>query len=203
MRHDHDPPLRERVDAARNRAAILKAAARLFAEHGADGVSMDRVAVAAGVGKGTVYRRFGDRSGLASALLAARESELREAVLDGPPPLGPGVPAEDRLAAFVTAYLDHVAGHLDLLRASQTAHPGARHRTAAYRFWHDHLTTLLATTPDPHALAHTLLAALSADHVGALLPELGAHRMRTSLIRLGMACCAEQGAPPAPALPGR
>lgn len=157
MRHDHDPPHRERVDAARNRAAILRAAALLFAEHGAEGVSMDRVAAAAGVGKGTVYRRFGDRSGLAAALLAAREHELREAVIGGPPPLGPGAPAADRLAAFVSACLDHVAGHLDLLRASGTSHPGARYRTAAYRFWHDHLTSLLGTAPDPHTTAHTLL----------------------------------------------
>lgn len=187
MRHDHDPPRRERVDAARNRAAILKAAALLFAEHGADGVSMDRVAAAAGVGKGTVYRRFGDRSGLAAALLAARERELREAALGGPPPLGPGAPAADRLAAFVGAYLDHVARHLDLLRASETAHPGARYRTAAYRFWHGHLTSLLGTAPDPQATAHNLLAVLSAEHVGALLPELGAPRLRTDLLGLARA----------------
>ncbi|MFG2301858.1 TetR/AcrR family transcriptional regulator [Actinacidiphila glaucinigra] len=178
MRHDHDPPHRERVDAARNRAAILKAAALLFAKHGADAVSMDRVAAAAGVGKGTVHRRFGDRSGLAAALLAARERELREAVVDGPPPLGPGAPAGARLAA----YLDHVAGRLDLLRTSETSPPGARYRSAAYRFWHDHLTSLLDTAPDPHTTAHTLLAALSAEHVGALLPELGAHRLRMGLL---------------------
>ncbi|MFF3252877.1 TetR/AcrR family transcriptional regulator [Actinacidiphila glaucinigra] len=202
MRHDHDPPHRERVDAARNRAAILKAAALLFAEHGADAVSMDRVAAAAGVGKGTVYRRFGDRSGLAAALLAARERELREAVVDGPPPLGPGAPAGARLAAFVGAYLDHVAGHLDLLRTSETSPPGARYRSAAYRFWHDHLTSLLDTAPDPHTTAHTLLAALSAEHVGALLPELGAHRLRMGLLDLAAGCAAPD-APPGAVLPRR
>jgi hypothetical protein len=36
------PPPRERADAARNRAAVLQAAAGLFAEHGVAAVSMDR-----------------------------------------------------------------------------------------------------------------------------------------------------------------
>src|SRR5215469_18354763 len=84
------PPPAGRADAARNRAAILAAAALLFAEHGVAEVSMDQVAAAAGVGKGTLFRRFGDKAGLAAALLDEREAELQEAILRGPPPLGPG-----------------------------------------------------------------------------------------------------------------
>ena len=58
-----DPP--ERADAARNRGKVLAAAERLFAERGPSRVSMDAVAAEAGVGKGTLFRRFGDRAGLA------------------------------------------------------------------------------------------------------------------------------------------
>ena len=83
---------RERSDAARNRELILAAARRLFEEEGPAAVSMDRVAEEAGVGKGTLYRRFGDRSGLALALLDARERELQEELIRGPAPLGPGAP---------------------------------------------------------------------------------------------------------------
>src|SRR6185437_6944321 len=61
------PP--ERADAARNRARILAAAAELVAQRGIEHVSMDDVAKAACVGTGTLYRRFGDRAGLALALL--------------------------------------------------------------------------------------------------------------------------------------
>ena len=86
-------PPRERADAARNRRRILDAAAALFAELGVDGVSLDAVAAAAGVGKGTVFRRFGDKSGLAAALLDERERELQAALLSGPPPLGSGCAA--------------------------------------------------------------------------------------------------------------
>ena len=107
------PPPKERADAARNRAAVLQAAAGLFAEHGVAAVSMDQVAAAAGVGKGTIFRRFGDKSGLAVALLDARERELQEAILHGPPPLGPGADPPQRLAAFGDAYLDYLLGHLD------------------------------------------------------------------------------------------
>ncbi|WP_327287557.1 TetR/AcrR family transcriptional regulator [Streptomyces sp. NBC_01198] len=178
------PPPKERADAARNRVAVLEAAARLFAEHGVEAVSMDQVAAAAGVGKGTLFRRFGDKSGLAAALLDARERVLQEAVLHGPPPLGPGAPADERLAAFLNAYFDYLLEHLALVRMSETASPGARYRIGAYRFWHRHVAILLATAPDPDHTAHALLAAVAADHVAALLPELGEDRMRTGLLHL-------------------
>lgn len=182
------PPPKERADAARNRAAVLEAAARLFAEKGVEAVSMDQVAAAAGVGKGTLFRRFGDKSGLAVALLDARERVLQEAILHGPPPLGPGAPAGERLAAFLNAYFDYLLEHLALVRMSETATPGARYRIGAYRFWHRHVAILLATAPDPDPdpdqAAHALLAALAADHVAALLPELGEQRMRTGLLHL-------------------
>ncbi|WP_174551870.1 TetR/AcrR family transcriptional regulator [Herbidospora mongoliensis] len=181
------PPVKERADAARNRAAVLEAAARLFAEHGVEAVSMDQVAAAAGVGKGTLFRRFGDKSGLAAALLDARERVLQEAMLHGPPPLGPGATTDARLAAFVDAYFDYLLEYLDLIRMSETAAPGARYRIGAYRFWHRHVAILLDATPDPDHAAHALLATLSAEHVSALLPELGEERIRAGLRRLAHA----------------
>ena len=187
------PPPRERADAARNRAAVLAAAARLFAEHGVAGVSMDQVAAAAGVGKGTVFRRFGDKAGLAVALLDARERELQEAILHGPPPLGPGADPADRLAAFAAAYLDYLLGHLELVRMSETAAPGARYRIGAYRFWHRHVAILLSGAPDPDYAAHAFLAAVAAEHVAAVLPELGEARLRSGVARLARAAAHAAG----------
>jgi AcrR family transcriptional regulator len=158
---------RERADAARNRTKVLAAADELFRRNGVAAVSMDDVAAAAGVGKGTLYRRFGDKSGLAAALLDERESELQAAILSGPPPLGPGAPPADRLAAFVSAYLAYVDAHLDLVALSQTASPGARLRTGSHGFWRQHCRLLLtaAGVPDPDLRADTLLAALTAEQV--------------------------------------
>ena len=56
-----------RADAERNRARILAAAAEIFAERGLD-VSLDDIAAHAGVGVGTVYRRFPDKDALIDAL---------------------------------------------------------------------------------------------------------------------------------------
>ena len=189
-------PPRERADAARNRAAVLQAAAGLFAEHGVAAVSMDQVAAAAGVGKGTVFRRFGDKAGLAVALLDARERELQEAILRGPPPLGPaGAPAA-RLTAFASAYVDYLLEHLELVRMSETAAPGARYRIGAYRFWHRHVAILLGGSPDPEYAAHAFLAALAAEHVSAVLPELGEARLRAGLARLARSAARDAGQGP-------
>jgi AcrR family transcriptional regulator len=158
---------RERADAARNRRKVLAAAGELFAARGVAAVSMDDVAAAAGVGKGTLYRRFGDKSGLAAALLDERESQLQQELLSGPPPLGPGAPPVERLAAFAAAYLAYVDAHLDVVALSQTASPGARLRTGSHRFWRLHCRILLAEAgaPDPGLRADALLAALTAEQV--------------------------------------
>lgn len=62
----------ERADALRNREAVLAAADALFAASSSPhSVSMDDIAAAAGVGKGTLFRRFGDRAGLIGAVIAS------------------------------------------------------------------------------------------------------------------------------------
>jgi AcrR family transcriptional regulator len=178
------PPRKERADAARNRARILNAAARLFREHGVANVSMDQIATAANVGKGTLFRRFGDKAGLAVALLDSRERELQAAILTGPPPLGPGAPAEERLVAFLLAYVDFLDKHLDLVHMSETARPGARYDIGAYRLWHRHVAILIAEArPDLDAefLAHALLAPVNADHRMALREQIDPERLRTGL----------------------
>jgi AcrR family transcriptional regulator len=157
----------ERADAARNRILVLGAAERLFKEHGVAGVTMDDVAAEAGVGKGTLYRRFGDKGGLAVALLNERERELQESILSGPPPLGPGAPPAERLTAFVTAYLTLVSEQLDLVLLSETSTPGARLNTGAHAFWRQHLVYVLelAQAPDPDVRADLILAGVAAEQV--------------------------------------
>ncbi|HLL37250.1 TetR/AcrR family transcriptional regulator [Streptomyces sp. NPDC052773] len=135
-----DPCLR--ADAARNRARLLEAAAKLIAEHGAAGVTMEAVAAAAQVGKGTVFRRFGDRVGLLTALLDHSERKFQAAFLSGPPPLGPGAPPVDRLNAFGHAMLRHCAESLELQIAAEPDH--ARRFTApARRLLRGHVALLL------------------------------------------------------------
>lgn len=165
-----DPP-RERADAARNRALVLQAAWRLYTHGGVEALTTDAVAQEAGVGKGTVYRRFRDKSGLVAALLDDKEKELQLAMISGPAPLGPDGARAERRVAFVHAYLDYLQAHLDLLLVSETAAPGARYRLGVYQFWKTHLTMLFAEDHDPEFRAYTVLALLDASLVSHLLGD--------------------------------
>ena len=178
---------KERADAARNRRRILTAARLLVERHGADAITMDDVATAAGVGKGTLFRRFGDKSGLARALLAESERNLYLRVTTGEAPLGPGAPATERLVAFFDAYLAFLTANLDLMRIAETAKPGARYRAEPYRYWHHHVARLLveARAPaDPRALAHTLMAAVAADLHRSVSRESAPGAMRNAVLHL-------------------
>jgi AcrR family transcriptional regulator len=159
-----EPEPVERADAARNRARILCTAQRLFEERGVSCVSMDEIAEQAGVGKGTLFRRFGSRAALARAVLSERESNFQEEIIRGAPPLGPGACPGDRLIAFGEAVIEILEGHSELLIAAEDG--GARFGSAPYAVHRLHMTLLLREAdPDCDAeyLAETLLACLGAD----------------------------------------
>lgn len=154
----------ERADAAENRRRILRAAAELADANGVESLSMNEVAAAAGVGVGTVYRRFHDRAGLVYALIGEREREFQSAFLEGPPPLGPGAPPDERALAFLHALADRTEEQLELLLLAETSAPDARYG-GAYRAYHEHLAMLVrlaSPTADAHYLADALLAPLAA-----------------------------------------
>lgn len=153
----------ERADAARNRAKILEAAERLFAEKGAPNVTMDDIARAAGVGRGTLYRRYPDRASIAVALLNEHERALQEKLLHGDPPLGPGAPPAERLAAFYAAMVELLEDHAHLVLGAETGR--SRFEVGAYGFWRAHVRSLVsaAGVPEPEALVDVLLAPLAPE----------------------------------------
>jgi AcrR family transcriptional regulator len=167
----------ERADAALNRQRILIAAERLFARDGVAGTSMDAIAAEAQVGKGTLFRRFGDRASLALALLDSSERAFQDAFIVGPAPLGPGAPADDRLIAFGRSLLQHLTAHGDLLLAAQTAGtPGSRFDVGPYGAYRAHVTMLIRhAAPDLDAAytAEALLAPLGAEVVLHQLQQPG------------------------------
>jgi AcrR family transcriptional regulator len=112
------PPRPERADAARNRQLLLATAREIIAEQGADKLTMDRLAERAGLGKGTVFRRFGTRAGIFHALLDDSERDFQEQVLSGRPPLGPGAEPLDRLIAYGRARIDFLIGHRQIARSA-------------------------------------------------------------------------------------
>ncbi len=72
------PPRRLRADAARNQQRIVAAARELFAEHGLE-ITLDDVAERAGVGVGTVYRRFANKKELIAEAFEQNMTEFVEA----------------------------------------------------------------------------------------------------------------------------
>lgn len=169
----------ERGDAARNRALLLQAARNLVAERGADAVTMDDVAAAAGVGKGTLFRRFGSRAGLMMVLLDEDERASQQAFLFGPPPLGPDAPPLDRLVAFGRERIRFVHAHHELLSAANRD-PQNRYNAPA-TVLRTHVRVLLQaahTSGDLDAQTDALLALVDVDYVEHQLNE-GGHTPQT------------------------
>ncbi|WP_433435888.1 TetR/AcrR family transcriptional regulator [Nonomuraea sp. CA-141351] len=170
---------RERADAARNRQAILRAAEELLRRHPPEQVSVERVAAAAGVGKGTVFHRFGSRTGLMLELMSERARELEQAFTEGPPPLGPGADPAERLVAFFAAVAELAARNGNLMSAIEHAmvtrkSHGEQPREAnpIYLAWHRHVSGLIAEgRPDVDAeqIAHMLLGTLHMEPIASRL----------------------------------
>lgn len=187
----------ERADAARNRRRILNAVERLMAEQGLEELSMNEVAEEAGVGVGTLYRRFGNRAGLAYALLDEWGRALQAAFLYGPPPLGPGAAPLERIRAFLHAYVDDLEAHLDLWLAAESASQVLHHQSSDHEARLMHVFVLVRRAcPDVDAeyLAQALLAPLASDLYAHQRRERGMSpdRIKAGLDQL-LCCLAEPG----------
>ena len=180
-----------RQDAARNRRAILLATEELLSRHRPDEVTIEQVAAAAGVGKGTVFHRFGSRMGLMIAVMQDRALELGELVRSGEPPLGPGAPPRERLLAFLATVVEVVGRNKGLMAAlgAEVAtmarpHNGPAREHPIYDLWHTHVSTLLTqANPDADAelLADLLLAGLHSDPILRLFERGETARLTAAL----------------------
>jgi AcrR family transcriptional regulator len=103
----------ERSDAARNRRVILQTARTLFEERGVTNVTMEEIARASGVGKGTLYRRFPHKGFLCQALLDEPTRRLQEETLEILRERG--TPALEKLDVFLDRLVVFTAENLDLL----------------------------------------------------------------------------------------
>ena len=165
----------ERRDAARNRERLLQAARELIAQCGAEDLTMDRLAEHAGVGKGTVFRRFGSRAGLMLTLLSESEADFQARFMFGPPPLGPGAPGLERLISFGAERISYVMEFGDLVLAAEHASRG-RFEAPAAALWHRHIEVLLREEgfgPDPWLMAGSLAATLDPERLLNLVKAHG------------------------------
>ncbi|WP_405957731.1 TetR/AcrR family transcriptional regulator [Streptomyces phaeochromogenes] len=171
---------RPRKDAARNRAAVLAAADTLFTEcESPEDVTMADIATAAGVGKGTLFRAFGDRTGLIRALYSTRLEPVRNAVEEGPPPLGPDTPPLRRVPALLDALLCFKLDNRHLALALEATRSDSPYQAEHYERWHSLLRSALEQIPsltNSDFTAHALLATVRADLVEHLAGRKGVPR---------------------------
>lgn len=181
------PERKPRKDAARNREAVLAAADALFAHHQSPAdVTMADVAAAAGVGKATLFRAFGDRAGLLRALYEARLEPIKDAVEAGPAPLGPATPPRQRVLALLDAILCFKLDNRRLALALEECGGTSPYQTEHYMRWHGLLQAVLEQIPglpDSDFTAHALLAAIRADLIEQLAGQerMPREKLRTQL----------------------
>lgn len=199
-------PQPERADAARNRQLLLATARELLAEAGSDALSMDRLAERSGLGKGTVFRRFGTRAGIFQAVLDDSERTLQQEILTGPPPLGPGAPPMERLIAYGSARIRFLAQNHEIARA---AIDGRKQGSGRPPLSEIHIRVLLRELELPRADIDLLAGQLTFALEGPLLnqpfqspkPDDAAltSRFEAGWRYLVERVCGGAGAPPAPA----
>lgn len=167
----------ERKDAAEHRKLILRTAECLFDEHGVTGVSMHQIAKTAGIGQGTLYRRYAHKGDLCLDMIQnytetfleeAQEylAEHRES------------PAEERLGWLLDSWIDAIEKKADLILTIQAHHikegddnrSGSFFQTPLYLFLRDRIAELLteisakrdeASPPVPLLTAHALICAMA------------------------------------------
>jgi AcrR family transcriptional regulator len=152
---------------------MLEAADALFADaHSPGTVTMDAIAEASQVGKGTLFRAFGSREGLLNALWAVKLAKLREGVETGSLPPGPESSAE-RAVAFLDALLIFKLKNAHLIRALELG-PGLL-QSEHYKWMHGLLQHLIEdAVPRSKATyavfaGHVLLAGLHIDLIEEMI----------------------------------
>lgn len=177
----------ERADAARNRAALIATAREMLADVGIEQITMDALAERSGLGKGTVFRRFGTRSGIFMALLGDGERAFQERVRSGPPPLGPGAEPLDRLVAFGPARLRFLGENREIARAAldgRTPVPFGPPAMMTQRHLRMLLQQMGVEAADLDVLAMQLTAALDVPLLLYTAPDDGEHLGQTFEDRL-------------------
>ena len=170
----------ERRDAVENRMRILETAELLFAKQGVNNVNMADIAKAAGVGKGTLYRRFANKGEVCLALMDSQMRDFQDGMLSRMQRLSAdGTPKLEQLEQFIDALVYFTEAHSPLLCVVQREgmlEEIEESRAQLPHFWqHMTISGLLKTAVAEGELS----AAIDIDYVSdALLAPLKADIFR-------------------------
>ena len=171
------------------RRVLMDAAARLFAERGFNGVSIEELGAAAGVSGPAVYRHFSGKQAVLAALLV----EASEGLQSGGAEVGARHDGGDALRALIAFHVDFALSNADVIRVQdrdlEQLSDDDRHTVRALQrqyveLWVDVLASLQAGTPRPvlRMRAHAVFGLLnSTPHTGHAIDQ---ETLRTELERM-------------------
>ncbi len=164
----HDPvqPRPMRADGRRKLAALLKAASEVFAASGVD-APVREIAEAAGVGLGTVYRHFPQRSDLIAAVFQSQVKACAEAAAAFAAKYDPA----EALSRWMQRYVDFIGTKQGLAGALHSGDPAY---SALPQYFDEHLRPALKSLLD------------EAVQAKAIRPDVEAREL---LGAVGTLCC--------------
>lgn len=107
------PPSKEDVVAAFRRRSIIEAACHVFGEKGFELATMEAIAEAARVAKGTVYLYYPSKQAIYDAMFSSRMAEMEQLIGDR---VASAASARDAIAGFVTVRSEYFQQHPDFFR---------------------------------------------------------------------------------------
>ncbi|WP_018662820.1 TetR/AcrR family transcriptional regulator [Heyndrickxia acidiproducens] len=135
----------ERRDAAENRQRILETASRLFEQNGVEQVSMNQIAAKAGIGPGTLYRRYRNKGELCLDLIKDNVVLYFEKI-DKYLQDNQTAPASIRLKGVLHLFIRFRESKAQLLKGVEDAEPNygkkSKSRSPLYDEMHQHLVNL-------------------------------------------------------------
>jgi AcrR family transcriptional regulator len=129
-----------RADAVKNRRVLLDTARRLFSQRGVEAVCMSLIAEEAGVGKGTLYRHFTNKTELCQALLDDDQRELQERAFEK---LRSGIPPLESLRWFLPEVAAFVDRNMEFLHTGAAGAAGSALAYPAHSWWRQTIRGLL------------------------------------------------------------
>jgi AcrR family transcriptional regulator len=166
----------ERKDAAEHRKLILQTAEKLFDDHGVNAVSMHQIAKTAGIGQGTLYRRYTHKGDLCLDLIQNFSHEFVEQI-ERYLKEHRQLTAEERLGGVLDRWIDTIEKKSELimtveahqLKGSEESRASTFFQSPLYRFVRDRMSELLTeiaerrpdSEADPTLTAHSLICAMA------------------------------------------
>jgi TetR/AcrR family transcriptional repressor of mexAB-oprM operon len=165
---------KERKDAIECRRIILQKAHLLFTEYGVDRVTMYQIAKSAGIGQGTLYRRYAHKGELCQDLMKESSQEFCNEIMNYMEH-NKHLPIKERLTMALQISLDFIEGHSQWLISIQAPTCEGRqlliYQSPFYKFLHAAFFELLSerlpsaneSTIDATFMADTLLASMNPE----------------------------------------